>query len=260
MKKQIFVFGLLIALLFPQTSFAARNISITGDKASLFSAEELTLTASISGFTNGEKIYIKGAFFKEGASNYFGFTNFNGSWVENNETATLQKEVTIGVWDLKTLVKADFEDTGYLGKGLYSLKLGFYYQTSNGLSSVNWSSNNLSINLDAPSPTPEPAEESKSASVTKNPTNFPSISPSPKFTPSPTFNPIFVKIANEIRSASEYARFRNNTPTKKKVKTQVLGAKSEPDYTVFWIIAGFLLVSVSGIWLGVKYLKNINKL
>lgn len=255
MKKQIVITGLLIFLLFPHSVSAARNISIISDKPSLFGTEEIILIASVSGFTNGEKIYIKGAFFKEGTSNYFGFTKFNDSWIKYSETSTSQREITIGPWDLKTNVRADFEDTGYSGKGSYNLKLGFYYQTSSGLSSVNWSTNNLVINLDAPSPTPTPEEAKSSSLVTKS--SSPTLTPSstPKFTPHPTKNPIFDKIAGEIRSASEYAKFRNSIPEKKAQKAKILGAKTESDAMPFWIIAGFLLIIVSGTWLAVKYYK-----
>jgi hypothetical protein len=69
----LLIFGFLISA---GEIFAARNLTITSSKTSLEADEEMSITASSSGFTNGEKIYIKGAFFKDGSSNYFGFNKY----------------------------------------------------------------------------------------------------------------------------------------------------------------------------------------
>lgn len=66
MKKQ-YLFLLLIVISFlisAGSSFAATNISITSDKSSLVSDEELIITASASGFTTGEKFILKVLFLK----------------------------------------------------------------------------------------------------------------------------------------------------------------------------------------------------
>ncbi len=136
-------------------SYAARSISITSPTTSLYGDEHIVLTASASGFIDGETIYIKGAFFQIGSSNYFGYSKSEGdSWVKNGETARTQPMAIMGTWDNQLIVKSDFSDGGYNGEGEYGLKLGFYYTTgSNTLSAVNWSTNILTVTLSEPDPT-----------------------------------------------------------------------------------------------------------
>jgi hypothetical protein len=88
--------------------FAARKLTITGDKSSLLGDEELLVTASASGFTDGETVYIKGAFYQTGSTNYFGYTKNNDSWIKNSAQNTSQRAITIGNWDGTLIVKSDF--------------------------------------------------------------------------------------------------------------------------------------------------------
>src|SRR3990167_1285393 len=111
--------SLLVAIIFFLTFFlffqskpiyAARNISITSDKSSLKGYEEMNLTASTSGFTDGETIYIKGAFYQDSASpNYFGYTKNGDNWIKNSESSQSQRLIKIGEWDGKLIVKSDFD-------------------------------------------------------------------------------------------------------------------------------------------------------
>lgn len=158
--------------------FAARSLTISVNKDSLFGDEEVILTASASGFTNGETIYIKGAFYQEGSTNYFGYTKNGDNWIKNGDSTLNQKSIQIGQWDGSILAKSDFADSGYKGEGGYKFKIGFYYLTSGGnLSSVNWSANNLDINLNEPDPTP---------TNTPTPTQIPTPTSTPTSTPTPT--------------------------------------------------------------------------
>jgi hypothetical protein len=161
--------------------FASRTISISGNKTSLLGNEELTITASASGFTDGETIYIKGAFFQpvpSGTPNYFGLTKSGDNWIKNSASYDEQRSVKIGEWDKTLIVRSDFTDSGYKGEGDYQLKLGFYWGS---FSPVYWSGNSLSITLNEPDPTP-----TNTPTPTPAPTSTPTKTPTPTRTPTPT--------------------------------------------------------------------------
>ncbi len=204
--------------------FAARNLTISANKDSLFGDEELTLIASASGFTNGETIYIKGAFYQEGSASYFGYTKNGDNWIKNGDSTLNQKSIQIGQWDGSIIAKSDFVDSGYKGEGGYKFKIGFYYFTSGGnLSSVNWSDNNLGINLNEPDPTPT---SSPAPTPTPTPTSSPTSTPTPTKTPTPARTPTPTIIPNTPTSKP------SATPTSKPLPTDVLGESTESGETV----------------------------
>ncbi len=211
MRVFLILFASFVFISFYPSLIFARDISITANKSSLFSDEELVLTASVSGFTKDEQVYIKGAFFQEGTANYFGFTKYNNDWIKNSVSAQSQRLIKMNEWDFNLIVKNDVQDTGYKGNGSYKLKLGYYYITSSGnLSPVNWSTNTVDISLSYPSPTVTPNPTSTPA-----PTSIPSPIPTnvPTFTPIPT-NAVIKAIALE--------------PTGK-ITREVLGMQSKND-------------------------------
>jgi hypothetical protein len=191
-------------------SFAARSLTITANKDSLFGDEEIILTASASGFTSGEAIYLKGAYYQDGSTNYFGYTKNGDNWIKNGDSTLNQKTVQIDQWDKSIIAKSDFADSGYRGEGGYKLKIGFYYLTSGGnLSSVNWS-NSLDVNLNEPDPTP-----TNTPIPTLVPTSIPTNTPTPTRAPTITLKP----------SAS---------PTPKEIlPTDVLGESTQSGGTIF---------------------------
>lgn len=271
MKKQVFALYLFIYCLFPQVTLAARSVSITSDKSSLFGEEELSLSASMSGFTNGETIYLKGAFFKEGSTNYFGYTKKDESWVKNSTTAVDQRQITIGQWDGSVIVRSDFSDSGYTGASAYNLKLGYYYITSGGnISSVNWSSNILSIALDQPAPTPTESKNAQSPSPTlsiaqtaKSPITAKTVTPKITTGPSKSLvnvtqtpkNNNFDKISQKTEQSSIGGALTIKGPSPKKSKVKVLGAK-ENNFPVVIIIGGLFLLIAAGSWFGLKVIKE----
>lgn len=178
---------------------AARSVNITTNKSSLFGDEDATITAILSGFTDGETIYIKGAFYQDGTTNYFAYTKNGDSWVKNGSSTTSQRQVKIGEWDGNLTIKSDFSDSGYKGEGDYKLKIGFYYTTSGGnLSSVNWSANILDFNINEPDPTPTPTPSpSPSPTQTSSTAKSPSPSPISIKSPSPTPKPSPKVLAEE---------------------------------------------------------------
>lgn len=270
MRKQVFALFLFIYCLFPQATIAARSVSITSDKTSLFGEEELSLSASIAGFTNGETIYLKGAFFKEGSTNYFGYTKKDDSWVKNSTTAVDQRQVTIGQWDGLIIVRSDFNDSGYAGAGAYNLKLGYYYITSGGnVSSINWSSNILSIALDQPAPSPTEskiAEPVSTIPATAQTTKTPTVAKTTSVrNPTPTKIPIpsnqaqktnnSAKITKEKQSSMGGALKVKEPSPKKSKEVKVLGTKDNK-LPVIMVVAGLFLLIAGGSWFGLKIIKE----
>lgn len=166
--------------------FASRSLSIITDKTSLIGNDELTITASASGFTTGETIYIKGAFYQSGSTNYFGYTQSGDTWIKNSTANANQRSIIIDQWDGILKVKSDFDDSGFKGEGDYNLKVAFYYLIGGGsLSSINWSENSITVNLNAPDPTPTPTAV-PTATPTPTPVNTNTPTPTPTKTPTPT--------------------------------------------------------------------------
>lgn len=270
MKKQLFLLLFIVSfLLSAGESSAARNIYITSDKSSLANEDELIITASPSGFTNGEKVYIKGAFFKEGSSNYFGLTKNNDSWIKNSITALSQREVGMGSWDNFLIVKPDYSDNGFLGTGDYRFKVGFYYLTSSGnTSSINWSVNEINIKINsAPSVEPTPAKTKSSASSTSSSSSNKSPTPTKQPTAGASKNSVVIidknneesdKIPPRVRSASEYAQIKPVTNSESKKEIKVLGVKDKKSFAPILFLSGlvFLLAGLSSFI--IKFLRERN--
>lgn len=173
-KLTIFLTFITLFLISSSSVYAARTLSITSNKTSLFGDEEMAVTASMSGFTNGETIYIKGAFFQSGSTNYFGYTKSSDTWIKNSTENASQRSVKIGEWDGNVIVKSDFSDSGYKGEGDYSFKVRFYYGSS---FTADWSSNVLTLAINEPDPTP---------TLSSTPTNVPTSVPTPTKNPVPS--------------------------------------------------------------------------
>lgn len=222
---RILFLTVIFLFLIPSSVFAARSLTIEANKSSLFGEEEMIVaTSSASGFTDGETIYIKGAFYKEGSTNYLGYTKNGDQWIKNGETTTSQRSVKIGEWDGKLDVKSDFSDSGYQGEGDYKFKVGFYYTTSGGnLSSVNWSDNILSVIINEPSYTPTPTSTN---TPTPNPTNTPTPTKTPTPTPVETQTPTPTPTPVPKLSPTIHVTNIKTNPTGI-VPTSVLGEKTE---------------------------------
>lgn len=267
-SKWLLTFSVLVYFgLSPSLTHAGRSLQITSNKTSLFGEEEMNVSASASGFTEGETIYVKAAFYKDG-TNYFGFTKKDDSWVKNSVTAADQRQIIIGQWDGSATVRSDFSDSGYSGKGEYNLKIGFYYLTSGGnMSSVNWSSNNLTISLDQPVQTSIPTQAPVVRSITSVPTSAkistaitPTsiVSSKSQNTPAASKNtPNSAKITQEFKISSSYAKLKS-TITKKNLpkEAKVLG-RSERNYTYIFLPVGFLLILIAGGALAARNMEQI---
>lgn len=116
--------------------------------------------------------YLKGAFFAEGSSNYFGQTKFNNAWIKNSGTYSSQYKIqtnSSGVWQGYIEIMPDSEDSGFPDSDDYLFKLARYSATGSG---PTWTeTQNIYITkLVSPSPLPTP-------------TVYPSPSPISSFVP-----------------------------------------------------------------------------
>lgn len=162
---------LVFSALFGASVLAARSIIIDSYSQTLTNDEEGEVKMLLNGFTDGESIFIKGAFSFPDSTNYFGFTKKGDTWVKNSITAADQLSIIIGEWDGNLAIKPDLSDTGFRGSGNYNFKVGFYYYTGGGnLSSVNWS-------------------DAKSVNITFVPSLTPTATPQPTATSVPTVKP-----------------------------------------------------------------------
>lgn len=251
---------LLISMfLFATPVSASRSLIITSDKNNILDYEEIEISASTSGFINDEDVFIKGAFYKEGSSNYFGLTKVGDSWVKNSSPYTDQLKIKPNNWDGKTIIKSDYSDSGFIGSGSYKLKIGFYYFTSGGnISSVNWS-NALDVNVVAPIPTPS---NSPMPTKTPSPSTPKPSSPSPtnnitKNTPVPTLSKSVATASPENTVSNSvlglnYTPVPTNTPSGSVIPNSV---DNKSTYGAFAIIFLGVIFITSSIYMAVKTSK-----
>lgn len=256
MLRRAVILFLILFIASTNTVFAARKIFISSDKNTISNSEELVVQASASGFMENEKFYIKGAFFKDGSTNYFGYTKSNNGWIKNSAFSENQMEVVFGSWDKKLIVKNDPDDSGFGGSGDYMLKVGFYYINSKGnLSSVNWSENSIPIKINF---TPTQAPEKTSSSIVsvdedyeenfsnieennENANNFNTAS-SKKLVESD-------KISTSPRSASSYAKIKPITEIEDETESEVLGEETKNNsFAVTISVFGIFLIFVAGFY------------
>lgn len=250
-----------------QKTFATRSISIVANKTALLGNDEMTITASASGFTTGETIYLKGTFYQDGSTNYFGYTKNGDNWIKNGDATINQLPVKIGDWDGTVMVKTDFSDSGYKGEGDYKVKLGFYYTTSTGsLSPVTWSSNAVTLGITEPDPTSTPIP-SNTPIPTQKPTSTPTPTPTIVPTSAPTLIPSLKASVSGIAGITPFLSDESTvsgtislgeedvspTPLPEKV---VLGEKIQKT-NWFWIfiLIGMIFLGICGIVL-YRMIKN----
>lgn len=184
--------------------FASRSMTITSPVTHISGDENMTVMASASGFIDGETIYIKGAFFESGTSNYFGLTKSKDTWIKNSAPNANQPAIKIGDWDGTVVVKVDFSDSGYTGEGEYAFKLRFYYGSFVG----DWSDNALTITINEPDPTPTQVPTSTTApTMTPTTTSTPTTSPHPTSTSIPTRQPTSLGKVTTTRSSVRQGDF-----------------------------------------------------
>lgn len=119
--------------------------------------QTFNLNIQLQNLNPNSKYYLKGAFVKEGSSNYFGLTKVNGNWASNSLTYNGQFELTTdnsGNWIGQLPVQVDPADSGFTGVGSYIFKVGRYNASGSG---PTWSaSTNITIDTEPASPTNTP--------------------------------------------------------------------------------------------------------
>lgn len=129
------------------TTSSKSSFLISDIPSSIDSDKPFTVSVNLNLPNNPSSIfYLKGAFKKEGGSNYFGFTKVSFSWIKNGSSYSSQYQITTdssGAWSGTLDVKPDDTDSGFTGTGDYIFKVGRY--TSSG-SGPTWS-NEQTINI-----------------------------------------------------------------------------------------------------------------
>jgi hypothetical protein len=139
---------------------------ISSIPSSLNSNESILVNVAISGLNPNSQYFLKGAFLKEGTSNYFGKTQVNGGWVKNSQTYSSQLPITSnsqGSWNDNLSIMPDTEDSGFSGSGSYNFKVAKY--SSSGV--LSWS-NESSVNINQVS-SPPPSESPSPISISPTP-------------------------------------------------------------------------------------------
>lgn len=223
------VIALLIVflLLFPRDVLAL-SLSFSGLPAEIDKSQEVEINLSFTCQSCSDS-YFRAVFFKEGTTNYFGYTqNEKGDWVNTTADKTLyfhlaSDSLVEGSWSGKLRARLDPDHTSFTGSGNYSFKVGRYTSQT---SSATWSENTAAIYVSAPTPTP---------TVTPTATPSPTTSPTPTLTTTPTNTAIPTKTpspASSTKSPSPSVIKRSDllTPTAS-VAALVLSASdsSEPE-------------------------------
>jgi len=127
----------------PSSSFIIFNLP-----AKINSNQSFSVKVNLSLPNNpNSQIYLKGAFKKEGGSNYFGLTKVGNEWIKNGSSFKNQLSIktdSSGNWNGEVDIKVDTGDSGFTGSSDYLFKVGRYFQDS---SSVSWS-NETNIYID----------------------------------------------------------------------------------------------------------------
>lgn len=126
------------------TKFEISETPSTIDTTQSFSVKVNALNLAVN-----SNYYLKGAFAKNGSTNYFGKTLVGDVWVENNQTATSQYPITTdasGNWSGILQIMPDIGDSGFTGEQIYIFKIARYSVSGSGLT---WS-NQMDIEIKLP--------------------------------------------------------------------------------------------------------------
>jgi hypothetical protein len=112
----------------PTPTPSKNSIVISNSPGSINSSDSFTVSISLMDDKSSD-FFLKGAFLKTGSSNYFGKTKVSSNWVKNSSSAQNQFKVTTntdGNWNSTLEVMPDTDDSGFLGSGSYTFKVGRY--------------------------------------------------------------------------------------------------------------------------------------
>ncbi|RJP46440.1 MAG: hypothetical protein C4584_01580 [Armatimonadetes bacterium] len=155
--------------------------NIASTPSSINTDQFLSVSIEIKGWTANQTYYLKGAFIKDGSTNYFGQTKVGPDWIKNNQKYDQQFLITTnssGEWNGSLDVMPDKEDSGFTGDDEYIFKVGSYTQSGNG---PEWS-NTTTINIKNNS-TPTPIAINTTSTSFVQPTSNLSLQSSPNSSP-----------------------------------------------------------------------------
>lgn len=188
MGKKILL-TLVIFLASVTVVFADFNFTTSIAQISDTDSLDVDVTINLSASSADKTYYLRGAFYKSGSTQYFGFTQNNSGTYYNGPYSSdcdqLYKITTDanGDWQGTIKAKPDASDSGFEGTGDYLFKVGRYTESCN----LTWAdSNPINIQIQAtatPTPEPTPDEPSPTATPTPSPTPKPTPTPTPKATP-----------------------------------------------------------------------------
>lgn len=159
---------------------SSNQLIFSGFPANISSTRSYVLDVKLSGLTPNSKYFLKGAFYANGSTNYFGKTKVGTEWIKNSASTTSQFSFisdSLGSWQGQIEVMVDEEDSGFSGGGNYNFKVARYNSSG---ASLYWSEfTQTYITKDSIS-TPKPAANSdtnrKSNSTTKPSASLNSLS------------------------------------------------------------------------------------
>lgn len=186
------VFSIIFASFFPKTVFAV-SISNQTSQTQIKWDEELLVNSQLNiSLANGTKNYLRGVFYKEGSSNYCGYTHNGNNWYrgpyDSSSAIVNLLPVTIqsSSWSGILKAKFDLEDSVCNIPGVYKFKIWRYNSSGNPSSSDIQNELTMEVIFPTPTPTEKP-----------NPTNAPT--PSTTLTPIPTDIPKAVYKINKAK-------------------------------------------------------------
>ena len=204
MPKQIApLIFLAFFLVFTKNVYAAFDFTI--DKSQITDTEELEVKVNLdlSTTTAGRTYFLRGAFFTEGTTSYFGYTinnsgdQFNGPYSACQELYSVTVDEN-GDWSGSFKVKVDSESNSFKGTENYLFKVGRY---TNSCNSITWVDNKpVPVTITKTTPvTSTPTSSSQSSTSTSSKSKSPS--PSPKSSPTSTSSKKTTSVLGSSQSA-----------------------------------------------------------
>ncbi len=205
----------------PSPYFTLSNLPTT-----INSTESFQLVVSLFLPQSSQTVfYLKGAFYEEGSSNYFGQTKYAENWIKNSQTYSSQYKIQTdsqGKWQGKIEFIPDPQDSGFTSSGEYHFKIGRYTTSGSG---PTWSDHQTIYISEVVTPSPSPS-------------SFPSPSVSPA--PNPTTSPIAAKNTSELPAQPQLAVEESTTSAVEATASTLLTKPEIPTIAGVATVAGDL--------------------
>lgn len=269
-----FVFLILFFLIPPKVIAASITIQNTPSQIGIGDDYTADVNVSIS-VADGTIYYLRGAFFKEGTSNYCGYTWNEVDWFNGPYSSDWKKLLKITItnhaWSGQLKTKVDANDSGCNTSGTYNFRIERFNDTaSDGGGTFNDTQNEQTVTIIIPTPTPTPQPTATNTPVPPTPTTtkIPTATPIPKITSisvnsahiSPT-----VLLADESKISSKDAVLGTMSasqmdlltphPTVTAPPTKIAG-KSIAIWPIIFIALGFCLLGTCAILIFFNYKKE----